>query len=121
MIFEIYVSDKNQQDSYDDTNQYCYRGKVNGIVNCQGTGQYLIFKLVEIPALITPEFGFTELRIYDMPDLASNATITYKDVTTWEGSFANLANPAANLLGSSNGGNECVTGTVPSNLAVFEI
>ena len=83
-------------------NTLCFTGGHEGLVNCAGSGQYLIWELLDPLAATSGNVRFSEIFVYNYRDFAqSGNTPVFHGLTNtndWMG---------PNLLGNSNTVDDC--------------
>ena len=69
--FKVFIGDTDYLGSYGTENTECYAGPQEGLGLCDGSGRYLIWELTSASYI-----KFSELRAFDLKDLAYAATVS---------------------------------------------
>ena len=75
---KIYVGDVDQLGTFSSAAE-CYSGGMHGIVNCSGTGRYIIWWDPTGPGYVR----FNEVLAYGSSDLAVDGTVSQTGVGVW--------------------------------------
>ena len=105
VTYDVYIGDMHFNGNYMTDNTLCYSGGPEGLANCKGQGRYLIWRL---KSGITSgwDVQITELKVYDMTDIAQTGTAIASGLTM------NEANMSNTLVGTSDSQTNCLTATV---------
>ena len=108
VTYDVYIGNIDFNGNYMTDNTLCYSGGPEGLANCKGQGQYLIWRL-KSGTTSNWDVVFSELKVYDMTDLAQTGTAIASGLTMDE---ANMSNT---LVGTSDSQTECLSADVTTD------